>query len=656
MKKMILPVLFIFLTGVNAKVLFRYNSDLAPGSPFQSPIVSSHITVQEYLPAEETTARGPGGWGFRTVSTTLFTHDSAYIRCPDTLTTTFMNDHNFSTEIWFKPDCRTGNLMTLLDNYGDVIFALILEDGRLHFKRNLQYKLFEIQSTDSCKQNEWNYVQWISGTVADTIRQRLYLNRQLVAEQKAAIVHYPIGFESLVGHLKIGFDAALENSAYRGEIYAVELKTEEFGTVYNNAFYPLDGSGYFGLPYYRYYRSGSDIYQKRIRTSKVPIAAAVFIPYSNDGYIPQGLTNTYEDDQFTGDRDMVYISLYHREIDGTTGNKRSIIVELDPDNDYQVRRCFRMSGEMATAHMTAMAYRGGNILLTSGGKGYRLEIPEYSGAGREKYQTLGYVWSESMYSASATYFSDTLWCCTKFADEAGETAYLAGYPMNPSGVVDLAAKPTFYMLPMYVQGAAWTKFQGQDYLFASCSSGDRDSKLYRYSRSKLSRWELAEPDTIFYLPAGTEDVTFNRAGNLLISSESSALYYSSRESNPWSQFFPFLFEISREVLFADRINGGTGIQSQGHGMLPWEYALVAYPNPFNNRMTIQYKVGNAITSLLNIYDLRGRIIDSVSHKNSGSGATLYYTWNADKFASGVYIIQLLLDDSPTCSQKVVLLK
>ncbi|MGC9363703.1 MAG: T9SS type A sorting domain-containing protein [Fidelibacterota bacterium] len=618
--------------------------------------MGNHITVQEYLPASEIPARGAGGWGFRTVHTTLFNHDSAYIRCPDTLRTSFYNDHDFSAEVWFKPDCRNGNLMTLLDDYGDVIFTLTLKDCILHFQRILQYKLFEIQSSDTCTQNEWNYVQWISGTVTDTIRQRLYLNRQLVAEQQSAIVHYPIGFETLSGHLKIGFDAALESSSYRGEIYAAELKTEEFGSVYNNAHYPLDGSGYFGLPYYRYYRSGSDIYQKRIRASKVPIAAAVFVPYSNDGYIPQGLTNTYEDDQFTGDSDMVYISLYHRDIDGTTGNQRSIIVELDSGKDYQVRRCFRMNGELATAHMTAMAYRGGNILLTCGGKGFRLEIPEYSGAGREKYQTLGYVWSQSMYSASATYFSDTLWCCTKFADEAGETAYLAGYPMNLSGVVDLAAKPTYYMLPMYVQGAAWTKFQGQDYLFASCSFGDRDSKLYRYSRSKLSRWELAEPDTIFYLPAGTEDVTFNRAGNLMVSSESSALYYSSRTSNPWSQFFPFIFEISREVLFADRVNGGTGTQSQGLSILPGEYELVAYPNPFNNRLSIHYKVGNAVTSLLNIYDLRGRIIDSVSHESVDSRSYIHYTWNPEKLASGVYLIQLLVDDIPTRSRKVVLLK
>lgn len=652
MKSLLLSFVFLFSAALNANVLFRYNSDLDADSPVQSPAVPNRITVQEYLPESETVARGPAGWGFLTMNTTLFGQDSAYIYARDTIVSTFWNDHAFSGEIWFKPADYNGNLMSVINADGEVMISLTLSDGKLNFKRNLQNHVFEIQAADSCVLNEWYYVHWISGTEVDTIYQKLYLNQRLIADERQAVMHYPLGFEILEGCLKIGFDDSQPNSAYHGEIYAVELKSNNFGDAYNNAYYTMDGSAYFGIPAYRYYAAGSDIRQKLIRSSQVPVVNTIFVPYSNDGYIPQGLTNSYEDDEFTGDSGMIYISLYHREIDGTIGNQRSIIVELDPLNGYQVRRCFRLNAALETAHVPAMAYRNGNIILTDGGIGYKFELPEYNG---EKYQTLNYVRSVGMYSATATYYSDSIWCCTKFAQSTSETAYLAGYPIDSLGNVNNTAAPKYYMMPMYVQGAAWTRFQGQDYLFVSTSSGDRDSKLYRYSRKNLSRWFLAEPDTVFYLPAGLEDVTFTKEGNLMTSSESSALYYSSRASNPWSQFFPFIFEIPREVLFADIINSSTGVRPENHGAILRKFELSTYPNPFNSQLTIRYQIEPEAACHINIFDLAGRMVDSFA-KHAASSSTVNFSWNAAELSSGVYVVQLVVNNVPTHSRKVVLLK
>ena len=655
MKKLLLIIVLLFTFSVNASVLFRYNSDIGSDSPVQSPAIRNQVSVQEYLPESEIVARGPSGWGFQTMNTTLFDHDSAYIHSKNEINSTFFNDHAFSGEIWFKPDSLNGNLMTLINSDDEIMISLTLSDGKINFKRNLQNRIFEIQSPDSCPQNEWNYIHWINGTEMDTIYQKLYLNQQLIAYERKAVMHYPLGFEVTQGYLKIGFDDSVDGSSYRGEIYAAEFKNIDFGSAYNDAYYTSDGSAYFGIPAYRYYASGSDIRQKTIRSSKVPVVNTIFVPYSNDGYIPQGLTNSYEDDEFTGDSGLVYISLYHREIDGTIRNKRSIIVELDPLNGYQVRRCFRLNAALETAHVSAMAFRGGNIILTNGGVGYKFEIPEYSGAGTEKYQTLNYVRSVDMYSSSATYYSDSIWCCTKFAQSSSETAYLAGYPIDSLGNVDHLTAPKYFMMPMYVQGAAWTRFQGEDYLFVAASYGDRDSKLYRYSRKNLSRWFLADPDTIFYLPAGLEDVTFTKGGDLMTSSESSALYYSSRASNPWTQFFPFIFKIPREVLFADLINGSTGIHPENHGTLLNDFELSTYPNPFNSQLTIRYQIEPEAACHINIFDLTGRIVDSFSkHNYRNSPANI--TWNAADISSGVYFIQLVVDNIPTQSRKVVLLK
>ncbi len=651
-----LPFLTVVLT-INAvgNVLFRYNSDIEADSPVQSPATRNQITIQEYLPENEITARGPSGWGFETMNVTLFARDSSCIYSQNEINTTFFNDHAISGEIWIKPYLLNGNLMTLVDTYGDKIISLSIIDGKIHFKRNLQNYIFEIQSPDFCSQNEWNYIHWISGTEEDTIFQKLYINRQLAVEERRAIIHYPLGYEVMKGYLKIGFDGSLASSAYRGEIYAVELKNIDSGNAYNNAYSTSDGSAYFGIPAFRYYASGSYIRQKTIKSCKVPVLNTIFTPYINDGYIPQGLTNSYEDDRFNGDSAMLYLTLYHRTITGEIGQKRSLLVELDPNNGYQVRRCFRLSAALETAHVPAMAFRGGNIIITNGGVSYKHEIPEYSGAGTEKYQTLNYIRSVNMYSSSATCYSDSIWCCTLFADQVGETAYLAGYPIDSTGNVNHTAPPRYYMMPMYVQGAAWTRFQGEDYLFVSASSGDNDSKLYRYSRKNLSRWFLADPDTIFYLPAGTEDVTFNEKGNLLNVSESSALYYSSRTSNPWSQFYPFIFEIQRDVLFADLINGSTGIRLENHSTIPDDFELSAYPNPFNNQLNIRYQIKPVSTSQINIFDLSGRLVDSFSNMNTTNSYT-NYIWNAASVSSGIYFVQLIVDRIPAQSEKVVLLK
>ena len=141
----------------------------------------------------------------------------------------------------------------------------------------------------------------------------------------------------------------------------------------------------------------------------------------------------------------------------------------------------------------------------------------------------------------------------------------------------------------------------------------------------------------------------------MTSSESSALYYSSRASNPWTQFFPFIFEIPREVLFTDLINGSTGIHPESHGTLLNYFELSTYPNPFNSQLTIRYQIEPQATCHINIFDLTGRMIDSFSkHNYRNSPANI--TWNAADISSGVYFIQLVVDNIPTQSRKVMLLR
>ena len=64
-----------------------------------------------------------------------------------------------------------------------------------------------------------------------------------------------------------------------------------------------------------------------------------------------------------------------------------------------------------------------------------------------------------------------------------------------------------------------------------------------------------------------------------------------------------------------------------------------YPNPFNPSTTINFTVSNDVNLSLVIYDMNGRIVDTLIDSNVSPG--IYdTTWNANSFASGVYFAKL----------------
>ena len=71
-----------------------------------------------------------------------------------------------------------------------------------------------------------------------------------------------------------------------------------------------------------------------------------------------------------------------------------------------------------------------------------------------------------------------------------------------------------------------------------------------------------------------------------------------------------------------------------------EYRLEPlYPNPFNPTTTISYSISNAEHVMIEVYDIRGRLIDKII---SGFQPVGNYSvkWDASKFTSGVYIISM----------------
>jgi hypothetical protein len=80
----------------------------------------------------------------------------------------------------------------------------------------------------------------------------------------------------------------------------------------------------------------------------------------------------------------------------------------------------------------------------------------------------------------------------------------------------------------------------------------------------------------------------------------------------------------------------------------------AYPNPFNPSTMLSYDVPSDMNVNLSIYDMRGRLVDELVNDMRELGS-YQIIWNADQYASGVYMIKLMAGSTMQV-QKVMLVK
>ena len=94
--------------------------------------------------------------------------------------------------------------------------------------------------------------------------------------------------------------------------------------------------------------------------------------------------------------------------------------------------------------------------------------------------------------------------------------------------------------------------------------------------------------------------------------------------------------------------------------IPGDYKLFQnYPNPFNPETVIQYRIAKAGFVSLKIYDVLGRLVETIMNEKKSAG---HYTntWSAVKYPSGIYFYKLAVGDITGSSfvdtKKMVLLK
>ena len=80
-----------------------------------------------------------------------------------------------------------------------------------------------------------------------------------------------------------------------------------------------------------------------------------------------------------------------------------------------------------------------------------------------------------------------------------------------------------------------------------------------------------------------------------------------------------------------------------------------YPNPFNPVVNFDIELSSDSYVSAKIYNIKGQEIASIQN-GVLSGKTHTMTWMADNQASGIYFIQIAINDESAMTKKIILLK
>jgi uncharacterized repeat protein (TIGR03803 family) len=133
-----------------------------------------------------------------------------------------------------------------------------------------------------------------------------------------------------------------------------------------------------------------------------------------------------------------------------------------------------------------------------------------------------------------------------------------------------------------------------------------------------------------------DNVIINSTGDTLFGMTQAGGQYDSTLNNEYGTIFSFPINVDFTSMPEDfRLNNN-------------------YPNPFNAQTKISFDIKKSGRYSLRIYDILGQLIDEVLNRELSAGNHTV-TWNAQKFASGIYFLSLENGLSRN-SKKIILLK
>ena len=144
-------------------------------------------------------------------------------------------------------------------------------------------------------------------------------------------------------------------------------------------------------------------------------------------------------------------------------------------------------------------------------------------------------------------------------------------------------------------------------------------------------------------------------------SEYKLLYMDDIQTGDWEELgdcsgeelgFCKVDELSSSGLFIVMYGENLNIDELG---IPFNFNLYrSYPNPFNPTTTLEFDVSNSGLINFIVYNLNGKIVETISPKFYTPG-NYQIKWNAKDLPSGIYLVQMKTESSSHL-QKVMLLK
>jgi len=119
--------------------------------------------------------------------------------------------------------------------------------------------------------------------------------------------------------------------------------------------------------------------------------------------------------------------------------------------------------------------------------------------------------------------------------------------------------------------------------------------------------------------------------------------------------YPYHCAVHHSMTATIIVTEATGIEHDVEHSIPENFRLNQnFPNPFNAITNISYLATRPAWAHLEIYDITGRLVETLYDGSIGAGEHTV-TWNAANYSTGIYFYRLAID-SKTETRTMVLLK
>lgn len=130
--------------------------------------------------------------------------------------------------------------------------------------------------------------------------------------------------------------------------------------------------------------------------------------------------------------------------------------------------------------------------------------------------------------------------------------------------------------------------------------------------------------------------------------------YTDRNVLSGQTYRYFLTDVSSSGARTEHRDRIVSVLYAPESIVPQDYSLTAYPNPFNPTTTIAFSLIEPTLATLNVFDLNGRLVKELANENFTAGAHKI-AFEAGELPSGIYLVTLNAG-ALRLTNKVVLMK